>query len=103
MITGYKNQTVTHKDTIGRDAYGKPILNDEVSIQCRFHPKRVEGRDATGNEYIYDAMMWADDTLEMEDVVTYEEQNYKVIGKDTKIDFDGTQLHTKYKLIKTEE
>ncbi len=105
-VQSYLNQTVTKKATASYDVYGKPVASAPVSVRCRIQnaSKRliVQGN---GVEFTVDAEMWVKPTesIALDDVITWESTNYKVVRVDTKKGLTGNTDHKKVLLIRTKE
>lgn len=106
MIGNYLNQTVTRQAKTGMDKYGKPTTGASASVTCRIQNKTKRLKNpTTGVEYTVDAEMWvaASQTLEIDDVVTFEGANYKVTVVEVKKGLAGNTNHKKAYLIRTKE
>lgn len=105
MIESYLNQSVTLKSKTGFNLEGKPNTSAGVTIAARFQHKTKTLRNDQGVEYVIDAEMWAkpDQALALEDVLTYEGVNYKIVKIDDKRNLSGITSHKKALLTRTKE
>lgn len=105
MIESYLNQSVTIKSKTGFDVAGKPTLSTGAAIAARFQHKTKTMRNDQGLEYIVDAELWVkpDQAIALEDVITYESANYKVVKIDDKRNLSGQTSHKKALLTRTKE
>jgi len=87
------------------DRYGKPNYSSSETIKVRLREcfKRMVDRD--GNNFTIDAEMWLLPTqsLNLEDKITYESEDYKVFKIDIPRKLSGSKNHKKAFLIKTTE
>ena len=105
MIDGYLNQIVSRSAKSGYDVYGKPTTKDGEDVKARFQEKQRRAMDDKGVEFLTDAELWIkpDQTMELDDVITYEGIKYKVVRVDVKRGLSGNPDHKKVLLVKTKE
>lgn len=105
MIENYLNQSVTIKSKTGFDLEGKPTTSAGVAIAARFQHKTKTLRNDQGLEYTVDAELWTkpEQAIALEDVITYESVNYKVVKIDDKRGLNGKTSHKKALLTRTKE
>lgn len=100
-ITPYLNQRVTKKVTASYDVYGTPVPAIPATIVCRIQSssKRLIGQG--GTEFTADAEMWVKPTeiLGIDDVITWEGEDYKVVKADVKKGLTGATNHKKLYLV----
>ncbi len=105
-VQSYLNQTVTKKAVASYDVYGKPVVSTPVSLRVRIQnaTKRLVAQN-NGVEFVIDAEMWAKPTenIALDDVITWDTVNYKVVRVDTKKGLVGNTDHKKVLLIRTKE
>lgn len=104
-IDTHLNQQVTRKPKSGTDKFGKPTTGTAETIKARFQEGIKTFIDENGKEYTADAELWLKpvQTIVLEDVITVDSVNYKVIGVDTKRGFTGAIDHKKAYLKRTKE
>lgn len=104
-IGSYLNQPVQYKSRTGFDKYGKPVTASAVTIRVRIQGSTKRLVDVNGKEYNADAEMWALPTqsLKLDDIITWEGNNYKVSKIDTKVWVTGTKNHKKAFLVMVRE
>jgi hypothetical protein len=104
-INAYIKQFATRSPFTGNDRYGKPSYGTDETIKVRFREELR--RELTGNGDIFqsDAEIWAksDQTLNLEDKISYGGSNYKIGKIDIPRDGSGKTHHKKAFLIKTTE
>lgn len=100
-ITPYLNQKVTKKITASYDVYGTPVPALPKTIQCRIQSSSKRLIGAGGTEFTADAEIWVKPTelLDIDDVLTWEGEDYKVVKLDTKKGLTGTTNHKKGYLV----
>lgn len=104
-IDAYLNQRVSRKAKSGVDKFGKVTTSAAATIEARFQEKAKRLVDEQGKEYLADAELWVkpSQTLELEDVITVNSINYKVVRVDTKRGLTGGIDHKKAYLKRTKE
>lgn len=102
LIDTYTNQDIYLKSTTGYDVYGKEILASQDTIKCRFHFKQVRKLDKNGQEFLTDGVVWInpDINIELDDVIIYDNIEYKVKGLDIKVSFTGKKEFKKIFVVK---
>ncbi len=106
MIESYLNQSVTRKAKTGFDKYGKPTTGTGATVVCRMQNKTKRLKNpSTGEEYVADAELWvkASQALEIDDLVTFESQDYKVVQVEVKKALAGSTNHKKAYLVRAKE
>lgn len=100
-INNYLNQTVNKKVTKEYDVYGTPVAEIPTYIKCRIQSsnKRLVGQG--GIEFSADAEMWVKPTerLDIDDIITWESEDYKVVRVDIKKTVTGATNHKKLYLV----
>lgn len=100
-ITSYLNQTVNKKVTKAYDVYGTPQAEIPQYIKCRIQSssKRLIGQG--GTEFNADAEMWVKpaERIDVDDVITWEGEDYKVVRVDVKKNVVGATNHKKCFLV----
>lgn len=100
-VLPYLNQTVTKKITASYDVYGTPVPAIPVSIPCRIQSstKRLIGQG--GTEFTADAEIWLkpSEPLDIDDIVAWEGEDYKIVKMDTKKGLTGSTHHKKGYLV----
>lgn len=104
MIGNYLNQSVTIKSKTGYDKFGKPTTASSITAKARFQEKRKR-MVAQGVEFFTDAILFlgANTTVNLDDVVTFESANYKVVEVASKRGFGGKVDHKEVLLVVTKE
>lgn len=104
-IASYLNQTVLRKGRTGKDRYGKITTGSSETIKGRIKgsTRRLIGGD--GKEYTVDAELWIKptQTMNIDDVITWNEKDYKVIHIKEQVGLDGKIDHKKCFLLVTKE
>lgn len=105
MIETYLNQLVTRNPVKNYDAYGKPTLGTGESVKARFQGKQRRAMDSQGVEFVTDAELWVapGQAMALDDVIIFEEVQYKVVRVDTKKGLSGQTDHKKVLLVRTKE
>ena len=100
-VQPYLNQIVTKKITASYDVYGTPVPATPQQIKCRIQSssKRLIGQG--GTEFTADAEIWLKPTepLDIDDVVTWDGEDYKIVKMDTKRGLTGATNHKKGYLV----
>lgn len=104
-ITTYLNTTVTRKPKSTLDKYGAVTTGTAVNIRARIQEKVTRLFDERGIEFLADAELWVKptETINLEDLITFESNNYKVVRIDTKRGLTGNKDHKKIYLRRTKE
>lgn len=105
MINTYLNQQVSLKVKSSLDDFGKPVLGSPATIEVRFVSGTKRRKNPDGSVYIIDAEMWTlpSQTLNLDDVIVYENTNYKVINVYSPRWANGAIGHKKAELVRTKE
>lgn len=99
MINGFLNQTVTIKPkaAVAYDKWGKPVPGAPTSAAARV--QEVEKRIQTSPDTFVDIklQLWLapSQTIESEDLVTWNSTDYRVVQVEKKFDLFGVANHTK--------
>ena len=101
-IQSYLNQTITKKVTASYDVYGKPVPTTPVCIQCRIQSSSKRLYTKEGTEFTADVELWVKPTerLDLDDVLTWEGADYKVVKLDVKKGLTGATNHKKAYLVR---
>lgn len=104
-VDTYLNQQVARKAKSGVDKFGKITTSASTTIEARYQEKAKRLVDDNGKEYLADGELWVKptQTLELEDIITVNSINYKVVRVDTKRGLGGSIDHKKAYLKRTKE
>jgi len=96
------NQTATIYNHSGFDSYGRASFTTSSSISCRFQQVTKRRMLPNGAVLTIDAKMWvpATQTISIDDKVTYDGTDYKVISVNKAIKQEGTTHHISIELQK---
>ena len=105
MIASYLNQLVTRNPLKSYDTYGKPTIGNGQSVKARFQGKQRRAMDNKGVEFVTDAELWIapDQEMALDDVILFEDIQYKVVRVDVKKGLSGQTDHKKVLLVRTKE
>ena len=97
--TNFFTQSVTISQHQGQnDRYGNKTFTTSSTISCKFVVKQGLEKDATGEEYTYDAICYVplDQEVDMKDKYTYDDSVYKIAHI---VEQRGTVTNLKHKKL----
>lgn len=95
-------QTITLKTKTGLDRYGRETISSGSNYRARFQRVRKNIMDSKGNIVPIDGLVFvkSDLTVNSDDIIVYDSQNYKVVGRRDSIGKDGSTHHQTLEVIK---
>lgn len=104
-IDGLLNQTITIYGTASRDGYGRLSFGAGTSVDARFSATKKRVLLPSGDQMTIEAIAHvpAGTTVNENDKVTYDSQDYKVFSRYAVPDGEGNTHHIKLELIQWQE
>lgn len=99
---GMLNQSITLYSKSGYDDYGREEVGSGSTVKCRFQRTTKRKLLDNGNIIIIEAIAYvpSDTTVVTDDKVTFDSQDYKVLGRYDAITGPGDTHHIKLELVK---
>lgn len=97
------NQNILLYSKSGYDRYGRETVGSSTEYRARVQRVSKARLLPTGEQVLVTAIAYLDEedlTVNNDDKVTYDSQDYKVFSVTTQIDGQGNQHHIKLELIK---
>lgn len=103
MIESYLNQIVKKNVTKGYDLYGEQEKANPIHISCRIQSSSKKFYSIAGVEFTADAEMWTkpNESINTDDLITWEQNTYRIIRIDDKRGVSGMGNHKKAYLVLT--
>lgn len=101
-LNGLFNQTIDLYTGSVYDEFGREDHSISTSVKCRFQKTSKNRLGPNGSLITIAAVCYvpSDTTIEIDDRITFDSEDYKVYGKYTAIDGAGNTNHIKLELVK---
>lgn len=104
-FNGFLNQDATVYNQSSLDRYGRENFGSGTSIKCRFERKKKAKLMPSGETQIIDGIVYCkpDITVNVDDKLTFDSNNYKVLNKESVVVGNGTTHHLELEVIKWQQ
>lgn len=104
-IDGLFNQTITISSKSGYSSDGREQVGTATSVSARFQAQTKRKLLPDGSLLLIEAIAYvpASTTVSTDDKITYDGNNYKVVGKYAAVDGEGDTNHIKLELVKWQQ
>lgn len=101
-FTGLLNQTLSLNTVTTKDRYGRENYSTASDIECRFQKSNKVVLKSNGETQAIDAIIFvnSDCTVNVDDKVTYSNDDYKVVNKNSVAGRNGSIHHIELQVIK---
>lgn len=94
-ITPYLKQKAQLKGKTSYDEFGQPITGDPINFRCRFTYKNDVVVDKAGKSIVTSVTILTEEALNVDDIVLYDNKNFRVVSFDTIVDISGREVGRK--------
>lgn len=101
-LAGLLNQTITLYLKSSYNAYGREVVGSGTDYLARVQQTTKQKLSPTGSLITIDAIVYLDPSVSVniDDRIAFDSQQYKVYGKYTAVDGAGKTNHIKLELVK---
>lgn len=92
MLKHVINDFAVLKSVIGSDEYNADVFSDPVTIKCKVEFAKKIDTSKTSCQQTHPARMFCYEDVKLNDIVTYQDNDYKIIQVNSYKDLDGNPM-----------